>query len=77
MMARFTRRDGAAGGGTGADPMAFSHDHHRAVLADFLDAIETGREPRVVGARGAEGSRPDRGIAFLGRHGVPQAVRRR
>lgn len=37
-------------GGTGADPMAFPHDWHRGVLADFLDAIETGREPRVSGA---------------------------
>ena len=37
-------------GGTGADPMAFPHDWHRGVLADFLDAIERGREPRVSGA---------------------------
>ena len=37
-------------GGTGADPMAFPHDWHRGVLADFLDAIERGREPRVNGA---------------------------
>lgn len=36
-------------GGTGADPMAFPHDYHRAVIADFLDAIATGREPRVNG----------------------------
>lgn len=41
--------DGALGGGAGADPMAFPHDHHRAVLADFLDAIETGRPPLVSG----------------------------
>ncbi|MGH8668708.1 MAG: Gfo/Idh/MocA family protein [Burkholderiales bacterium] len=37
-------------GGTGADPMAFPHDWHRGVLGDFLDAIETGRRPRVDGA---------------------------
>ncbi len=36
-------------GGTGADPMAFPHDYHRAVLADFLDAIEERRAPRVSG----------------------------
>ncbi|HUS52582.1 MAG TPA: Gfo/Idh/MocA family oxidoreductase [Thermohalobaculum sp.] len=30
-------------GGTGANPMDFPHDHHRAAIADFLDAIETGR----------------------------------
>lgn len=40
----------AGGGGTGADPMAFPHDWHRGVLADFLDALEQGREPRVNGA---------------------------
>jgi len=36
-------------GGTGADPMAFPHDWHRGVLADFLDAIEKKREPRSSG----------------------------
>ena len=40
--------DGSAGG-TGADPMAFAHDGHRAVMADFVDAICRGREPRVSG----------------------------
>lgn len=33
--------------GGGADPMAFPHDHHRAVWRDFLDAIDHDREPRV------------------------------
>jgi UDP-N-acetyl-2-amino-2-deoxyglucuronate dehydrogenase len=37
-------------GGTGADPMAFPHDWHRGVLWDFLDAVESNREPRVSGA---------------------------
>ena len=32
--------------------MAFPHDWHRGVLADFLDAIEKNREPRVSGAEG-------------------------
>ncbi|MDP3896470.1 MAG: Gfo/Idh/MocA family oxidoreductase [Mesorhizobium sp.] len=36
-------------GGTGADPMAFPHDQHRAVMADFVAAISSGREPRVTG----------------------------
>jgi len=40
----------AGGGGTGADPMAFPHEWHRSLLADFLDAIEQDREPRVSGA---------------------------
>ncbi len=39
---------GEAGGiGGGADPMAFSHEWHKAVITDFLDAIEAGRKPRV------------------------------
>ena len=37
-------------GGTGADPMAFPNDWHRALIADFLDAIAENREPRVSGA---------------------------
>jgi len=36
-------------GGTGADPMAFPHDWHRAVIADFLDAVEQGRAPAISG----------------------------
>ena len=36
-------------GGTGADPMAFAHDQHRAVIADFLDAIDAKREPAISG----------------------------
>jgi predicted dehydrogenase len=44
----FSTESGA--GGTGADPMAFPHDWHRGVLADFLDAIEEDRQPRVSGA---------------------------
>jgi predicted dehydrogenase len=44
----------AGGGGTGADPMAFPHDWHRSLLADFLDAIEQDRGPRVDGAEALE-----------------------
>lgn len=36
-------------GGTGADPMAFPHDYHRSVMADFAHAIATGGRPRVDG----------------------------
>lgn len=44
---------GEAGGiGGGADPMAFSHEWHKAVIVDFLDALDTGREPRCT-SRGA------------------------
>jgi UDP-N-acetyl-2-amino-2-deoxyglucuronate dehydrogenase len=36
-------------GGTGADPMAFPHDWHRSVHADFLDALDEKRAPMVSG----------------------------
>jgi predicted dehydrogenase len=36
-------------GGTGADPMAFPHDWHRSVHADFLDALDRKRQPMVSG----------------------------
>jgi UDP-N-acetyl-2-amino-2-deoxyglucuronate dehydrogenase len=36
-------------GGTGADPMAFPHDYHRSVMADFVDAVRSGGRPRVDG----------------------------
>ena len=46
----FELKTDSGGGGTGADPMDFPHHWHRAVLVDFLDAIEQDREPRVSGA---------------------------
>jgi UDP-N-acetyl-2-amino-2-deoxyglucuronate dehydrogenase len=39
-----------AAGGVGADPMDFPHDFHRAVWADFFDAVEQRRPPRVSAA---------------------------
>jgi predicted dehydrogenase len=39
----------ASGTGSGANVMAFSHEAHKAVLSDFLDAIEQGREPAIPG----------------------------
>jgi UDP-N-acetyl-2-amino-2-deoxyglucuronate dehydrogenase len=39
-------------GGTGADPMAFPHDYHRALLRDFLDALDSGSDPMVDGEAG-------------------------
>jgi len=29
--------------------MAFRHEAHRGVIADFLDALDTGREPVING----------------------------
>lgn len=42
------RADDSAGG-AGADPMAFPPDYHRALIADFLDALDEDREPAVNG----------------------------
>lgn len=33
----------------GADPMNFSHEAHKALIVDFLDAIDQDREPRISG----------------------------
>ena len=43
-----------AGTGGGADPMAFPHDWHRDLIADFLSCVRDGREPEVSG-RGSLG----------------------
>jgi predicted dehydrogenase len=43
-------RSDQTAGGTGADPMAFPHDYHRSLMADFLDAIDADREPGVNGS---------------------------
>ena len=40
--------DGSSGG-TGADPMAFPHAYHQALISDFLDAIRDGRDPLISG----------------------------
>ena len=37
------------GSGSGANLMGFSHEPHKAVLADFLDSIEAGRDPAIPG----------------------------
>ena len=46
---RVERIGAQAGTGGGADPMAFTHDWHQAVLQDFRDALHEGRAPLVTG----------------------------
>lgn len=46
---RHVRHEGSQAGGGGADPMAFSHEAHKALIADFIDAIEEDRDPLVSG----------------------------
>lgn len=38
-----------SGSGSGANLMGFSHEPHKALLADFLDAMETGRDSAIPG----------------------------
>lgn len=43
--------EGAVGGtGGGADPMAFTHEWHQAIIEDFAAALSEGRDPIVSGA---------------------------
>lgn len=59
----------ASAGGTGADPMAFSHEGHRAVLADFLAAVREGRPPRVSGEEALKVHRLIDALVETGRSG--------
>ena len=58
-------------GGTGADPMAFSHAAHRAVIADFASAVRSGRPPRVSGAEALRVHRLIDALIETGRSGRP------
>jgi predicted dehydrogenase len=64
----------ASAGGTGADPMAFSHEGHRAVIADFLQAVRTGRPPRVSGEEALKVHRLIDALVETGRNGRPIAL---
>lgn len=43
------RIEDAGGTGSGSRVMAFSHEPHKAVIEDFLDAIEQDRDPAIPG----------------------------
>jgi UDP-N-acetyl-2-amino-2-deoxyglucuronate dehydrogenase len=66
--------DGSAGG-TGADPMAYPHDYHRAVMSDFIDAIQQGRDPRITGDEALKVHRLIDALIETGKTGRPVAVR--
>jgi predicted dehydrogenase len=66
---------GAAAGGGGADPMAFSHEHHRRVHAEFLDAIDARREPMNSGRSALRVQRLIDALLASGRERRPMAVR--
>jgi UDP-N-acetyl-2-amino-2-deoxyglucuronate dehydrogenase len=46
---RHVRIDGPPSHSGGADPMAYTHEAHKRVLLDFLDAIDEARAPKVCG----------------------------
>jgi predicted dehydrogenase len=71
-----TIRSDATEGGTGADPMAMPRDYHRAIIANFLDAIETGGEPEVSGEEALKVHRLIDALLASGRKGGPVTVRR-
>jgi predicted dehydrogenase len=47
----------ASGSGSGSRPMGFSHEPHKAVIRDFLDAIEQNRDPAIPGEEALETQR--------------------
>ena len=61
-------------GGTGADPMAFPHDYHRAVMEDFIDAIQKDREPKVTGEEALKVHRLIDALIETGKSGMPLKV---
>ncbi len=61
-------------GGTGADPMAFPHDYHRSVMADFLAAIREGRDPKVTGEEALKVHRLIDALIATGWTGAPVTV---
>ncbi len=73
---RFAVEPDRPAGGTGADPMAFPHDWHRAVMADFVEAIRTDREPKVTGEEALKVHRLIDALIETGRTGAPIRVAR-
>lgn len=61
-------------GGTGADPMAFPHDYHRSVIADFATAIREKRAPQIPGREVLRVHRLIDALLESGRSGMPVTV---
>lgn len=67
-------RPDASPGGTGADPMAFPHDYHRGVIADFAKAIRGKHAPRIPGSEVLRVHRLIDALLESGRTGMPVEV---
>lgn len=63
--------------GGGADPMAFTNDAHRALLAEFLDALDANRPPANDGHSALRAHDLIDAVLASSRAGAPTAVRRR
>ena len=61
-------------GGTGSDPMAFSHACHLAVWSDFADAIGQGRDPMVTASEALKVHRLIDALTESGRRGTTVRV---
>jgi UDP-N-acetyl-2-amino-2-deoxyglucuronate dehydrogenase len=61
-------------GGTGADPMAFPHDYHRAIMANFIDVLEGKAEPTVSGEEALRVHRLIDALIAAGASGKPVRV---
>lgn len=57
--------------GSGANLMGFDHAGHRAVLEDFLDAVEQGREPLCSGASALHAQQLIAALLRASREGCP------
>ena len=62
--------------GGGADPMAFDHAAHRAVLKDFMDAVRQDRAPAVSGRSALAAQQVIEAIMASARTGAPVALDR-
>jgi predicted dehydrogenase len=56
--------------------MAFPNDYHRALLSDFLFAVETGRDPKVSGEEALKVHYLIDALLASAAEGKPVAVRR-
>jgi len=71
---RIERQADPAPGGVGADPMAFPHDYHRALIADFLAALDAGAAPLVGGGEALAVQRLIQSLLAAAARGRPVAV---
>ncbi|BDA85742.1 hypothetical protein Sa4125_32840 [Aureimonas sp. SA4125] len=60
--------------GTGANPMDFPHDWHRSAIADFLNALDEKRPPRISGREALKVHRLIDALIEAGRSGEKVAV---